>query len=82
MLKRLFLLLLVAAIATNRLHAANSSFVGMWTRNPDKSTMHDQMKFSSTGANRYAFDFGGGPEFIVANGTDQPVSMELPSLSP
>jgi hypothetical protein len=72
MLKRLFLLLLVAAIATTRLHAADGSFVGKWKLNPEKSTMHDQMKVKSAGTNRYAFDFGGGPELIVANGTDQP----------
>ncbi len=72
MLKRLFLLLLVVAIATTRLHATNGSFVGKWKLNPEKSTMHDQMKVNSAGTNRYAFDFGGGPEFIVANGTDQP----------
>ena len=72
MLKRLFLLLLVVAIATTRLHAADGSFAGKWKLNPEKSTMHDQMKVNSAGTNRYAFDFGGGPEFIVANGTDQP----------
>src|SRR6202044_3836274 len=72
MLKRLFLLLIVLAIATTGLHAADGSFVGKWKLNPDKSTMHDQMKVSSAGMNRYAFDFGGGPEFIVADGTDQP----------
>src|SRR5271163_1309026 len=72
MLKRLFLLLFVVAIATTRLHATNGSFVGKWKLNPEKSTMHDQMKVNSAGTNRYAFDFGGGPEFIVANGTDQP----------
>jgi hypothetical protein len=72
MQKRLFLLLLVVAIATTRLHAINGSFVGKWKLNPEKSTMHDQMKVNSAGTNRYAFDFGGGPEFIVANGTDQP----------
>ena len=72
MLKRLFLLLLVVAIVTTRLHAANGSFVGKWKLNPEKSTMHDQMKVTSAGTNRYAFDFGGGAEFILANGTDQP----------
>jgi len=71
MLKRLFLLLLVVAIVTTKLHAADGSFVGKWKLNPEKSTMHDQMKVTPAGANRYAFDFGGGPEFIVANGTDQ-----------
>jgi hypothetical protein len=72
MLKRTFLLLLVVTIATTRLHAMSGSFVGKWKLNPEKSTMHDQMKVTSAGANRFAFDFGGGPEFIVANGTDQP----------
>jgi hypothetical protein len=72
MLNRLFLLLIVLAIATTGLHAADGSFVGKWKLNPDKSTMHDQMKVSSAGMNRYAFDFGGGPEFVVADGTDQP----------
>src|ERR1700691_2346165 len=72
MLKRLFLLLLVVAVATPGSPPANDSFVGKWKLNPEKSTMHDQMKVNSAGTNRYAFDFGGGPEFIVANGTDQP----------
>jgi hypothetical protein len=69
---RFFLLLIVAASATTGLHAAAGSFVGKWKLDPDKSTLHDQMKVTSAGTNRYAFDFGGGPEFIVANGTDQP----------
>jgi hypothetical protein len=72
MLKRLFLLLLVVSIATTWLHAVEGSFAGKWKLNPEKSTMHDQMKVTAAGTNRYAFDFGGGPEFIVANGTDQP----------
>ena len=72
MLERLFGLLLVFATATTTLHAADGSFTGKWKLNPEKSTMHDQMKVSSTGMNRYAFDFGGGPELIVADGTDQP----------
>jgi hypothetical protein len=71
MLKQFLLLLLVLPLSTARLHADNS-FVGKWKLNPAKSTMHDQMKVTSAGTNRYAFDFGGGPEFIVANGTDQP----------
>jgi hypothetical protein len=72
MLKRPFLLLLVVVLATTGLHAVSGSFVGKWKLNPERSTMHDQMKVTSAGTNRYAFDFGGGPEFIVANGTDQP----------
>jgi hypothetical protein len=72
MLKRLLGLLLVIAIATTALHAMSASFIGKWRLNPEKSTMHDQMKVTAAGANRYAFDFGGGPEFIVIDGTDQP----------
>jgi hypothetical protein len=72
MLKRLFLLPIFVAIATTGLHAVNGSFIGKWKLNPDKSTMHDQMKVTSAGVNRYAFDFDGRQEFIVANGTDQP----------
>jgi hypothetical protein len=69
--KRLSLLLLVVAIATTKLHALDNSFAGKWKLNPDKSVMHDQMKVTPAGTNRYAFDFGGGPEYIVVNGTDQ-----------
>src|SRR5208282_3065375 len=72
MLKRLFLLLLLVAIVAITLRAANGSFVGKWKLNPEKSTLHDQMKVTSAGTNRYAFDFGGGAEVIVVNGTDQP----------
>ena len=75
MLKQLSLLMLVVAIATTSLqahHTENGSFIGKWKLNPEKSTTHDQMKVTSAGANRYAFDFGGGPEYIIANGTDQP----------
>jgi hypothetical protein len=88
MLKRFFLLLLAVATATTTLQAADGSFVGKWKLNPEKSTTHDQMKVTSAGTNRYAFDFGGGPEFIVVNGTDQPglegstlaVSVEAPRV--
>jgi hypothetical protein len=71
MLKLLFLLLLLFAIVTTPLRAANGSFVGVWKLNPERSTLHDQMKVTPAGTNRYAFDFGGGAEFIVVNGTDQ-----------
>jgi hypothetical protein len=71
MLKLLFLLMLLFAIVTTPLRAANGSFVGMWKLNPERSTLHDQMKVTPAGTNRYAFDFGGGAEFIVVNGTDQ-----------
>jgi hypothetical protein len=34
--------------------------------------MPDEMKVESKGGNTYSFDFGGGAETIVADGTDQP----------
>ncbi len=72
MLKRLFLLLLFVAVVATALRAANGTFVGKWKLNPEKSTLHDQMKVTAAGTNRYAFDFGGGAEYIVVDGTDQP----------
>ena len=72
MLKRILLSLALLSSVPAALQAADSSFVGKWKLNPEKSTMHDQMKVTAAGTNRYAFDFGGGSEFIVVNGTDQP----------
>jgi len=46
-------------------------FVGKWKLNPFKSKLTDRMKVESLGANRYALDFGGGVETVVADGTDQ-----------
>lgn len=66
-------LLAISLLATT-LWAADNPFVGKWKLNPEKSTLHDEMKVASAGENRYAFDFNGAgtPEFIVADGTDQP----------
>jgi hypothetical protein len=71
MQKRHLLPLSLLAI-TSTLQAANPSFLGKWKLDPEKSTLHDQMKVTPAGPNRYAFDFGGGPETISINGTDQP----------
>jgi hypothetical protein len=51
--------------------AATDPFVGDWKLNPSKSKVVDVMKVESLGGNKYAFDFGGGAEDIVADGTDQ-----------
>jgi hypothetical protein len=73
MLRRIFLSLLVVLLAAGTLQAADASFLGKWKLNSDKSTLHDEMKVTSAGPNRSAFDFSGGtPEFIVVDGTDQP----------
>jgi hypothetical protein len=72
MFKRTFELLLVACLGMDALWAANDPFVGEWKLNPSRSKLTDQMKVESVGANKYAFDFGGGSEIIVVDGTDQP----------
>lgn len=70
--KRIIQSLLAISLLATTLWAADNSFVGKWKLNPEKSTLHDQMKVTAAGENRYAFDFGeGAPEFIVADGTDQ-----------
>jgi hypothetical protein len=71
MFKRVFHLVLVACLVTGTLWAATDPFVGDWKFNPSKSQFIDVMKVESLGGNKYAFDFGGGPERITINGTDQ-----------
>lgn len=73
MSKRTSLLLLVACLIAANLSAADDPFVGKWKLNPSQSRFPDEMKVTAAGANKYAFDFGGGnPEMIVVDGTDQP----------
>jgi hypothetical protein len=52
--------------------AASAPFVGDWKLNPARSRLTDVMKVESLGANKYMFNFGGGPQSIVVDGTDQP----------
>jgi hypothetical protein len=75
MSKRTFRLLLIAGLATSALWAADDPFVGEWKLIPSKSKLTDQMKVESVAGNKYAFDFGGGPETIAADGTDQPAGF-------
>ena len=70
--KRSFHWLLVAGLTTGALWPSNDPFVGKWKLNPSKSKRTDRMKVEVTGPNKYALDFGGGAETIVADGTDQP----------
>jgi hypothetical protein len=76
MAKRTLQLLLVACLTTGASWAASQAasdpFVGKWKLNPAKSRVTDQMKVESLGDNKYTFDFGGGAENVVVNGTDQP----------
>ncbi len=64
--------LLVAGLLTVSLCAGNDPFVGKWKLNPTKSKLTDRMKVEAAGPNKYAIDFGGGVETVVADGTDQP----------
>ena len=66
-------LLACAVISTSA--AADNPFVGDWKFNPSKSTLTDKMTVESVGGNRYTFNFGGGPETIVVDGTDQPTRL-------
>jgi len=59
-------------VAASMASAAQSPFVGEWQLDPLRSRMPDEMKIQSEGGNKYAFDFGGGAETIVADGSDQP----------
>jgi hypothetical protein len=58
-------------VATSAVVAAESPFIGEWVLNSSKTRMPDEMKVESKGGNTYVFDFGGGQETIVADGTDQ-----------
>jgi hypothetical protein len=72
MLKRILLVLLVSCVVTRASWAADGPFVGDWKLNPARSKLTDVMKVESLGANKYAFNFGSGPETVVLDGTDQP----------
>jgi hypothetical protein len=69
-LSRVFQLLLVACLATSPLGAETDPFVGQWKL----IRLTDQMTVTNAGANTYTFDFGGGAETIVVDGTDHPGS--------
>src|ERR1041385_3340906 len=71
MMTRGIRLLLLLCVLGARGAAPDSPFVGDWKLNPAKSSMPDEMKVESAGGSRYTFDFGGGPETIVVDGTDQ-----------
>jgi hypothetical protein len=70
--KRILETLPAVCLAMSMALAAESPFIGEWKLDPSKSRMPDEMKVQSKGANKYAFDFGGGAETIVVDGSDQP----------
>lgn len=71
-MKRASILPVFASVALGMAWAAGNSFIGEWKLNSSKSRMPDEMKVESKGGNTYSFDFGGGAETIVVDGTDQP----------
>lgn len=58
---------LLIFMSTSPLWAQTDPFVGEWKL----IKLTDQMTVTKVGVNKYAFDFGGGVETIVADGTDQ-----------
>lgn len=76
MFKRMLLMFPLACLLTTSLWCAEDPMLGSWKFNPQKSKLIDEMKVTSLGGNKYAFDFGGGsPETIVADVTDQPANF-------
>jgi hypothetical protein len=71
-LKRILEILPAVCLVTSMASSAQSPFIGQWNFDPSKSRTPDEMKVQSKGGNKYTFDFGGGVETIMADGTDQP----------
>ena len=71
MLKQIFVLLSGVGFATSIGWEPGNPFIGEWKLVPAKSRMPDEMKVQSKGGNKYAFDFGGGVETIVVDGSYQ-----------
>lgn len=81
MVRQIGLLFLILTLTPAASLAAGDPFVGEWMLNPSKTTLIDQMKVAAVSANKFSFDFGGGPETVVADGTDQPGSYGGTTLS-
>jgi hypothetical protein len=73
-LKRILEILPAVCLAMSMASWAQSPFIGQWKFDSSRSRTPDEMKVQSVGGNKYTFDFGGGPEKIMADGTDQPGS--------
>ena len=71
MLNRVLAGLLAFGMAAGAARAGQSPFIGDWKLDASRSRTPDEMKVESKGGDTYVFDFGGGPETIVADGTDQ-----------
>ncbi len=62
----------LALCLTTSLAWAASPFAGEWTLNSSRTRLPDEMKVTGQGGNKYSFDFGGGTESIVVDGSAQP----------
>ena len=71
MFKRNLKILATVCLAATGAWAAQSSFIGEWKLDSSRSRMPDEMKVESKGGGKYEFNFGGGAETIVADGTFQ-----------
>src|SRR5579859_2474688 len=71
MSKRVLAMLSAICVAASLALAAQNPFIGEWKLDPSKSRTPDEMKVQHKEGNTYVFDFGGGAETIVADGTDQ-----------
>ncbi|MBV9063542.1 MAG: hypothetical protein JOY77_11540 [Alphaproteobacteria bacterium] len=65
-------LMLLGCLVASTSSAQSDPLLGDWKLNPSKSTYIDQFKVERLGGDLYGFDFGGGEERIVADGTEQP----------
>lgn len=65
---RMLLWLLVAGLVASPLRAETDPLVGQWKL----VRVTDRMSVTKVGENKFAFDFGGGAETIVVDGTEQP----------
>jgi hypothetical protein len=71
-LKQILAILPAVCLSTSMVFSALNPLIGQWKFDTSRSRTPDEMKVQGQGGNKYTFDFGGGVETIVADGTDQP----------
>ena len=71
MSKRVLAMVPAICVAASMALGAQNPLIGEWKLDPSRSRTPDEMKVQHKEGNTYVFDFGGGAETIVADGTDQ-----------